>query len=119
VFGAMSGRLIYHLARKPDFDHARASGRYAGAREDAADGFMHFSTAAQVKESAARHRAGEPDLILVAVDPERLGVALRWESARNGALFPHLYGALDLALIAWAHPLALGGDGRHQFPDVL
>ena len=119
VCGAMAGGLIYHLARKADFDRARALGRYGGAAEDDADGFMHFSTAAQVVESAARHRAGEPDLILIAVDPERLGAALRWEPARGGALFPHLYGALDLALVAWTHPLALGSDGRHCFPDPL
>ena len=114
----MSGRLIYHLARKSDFDRARASGRYEGAREDGVDGFMHFSTASQVVESAARHRAGEPDLVLVAVDPDRLGAALRWEAARDGALFPHLYGALALDHVAWAQPLALGADGRHRFPEL-
>jgi uncharacterized protein (DUF952 family) len=115
----MAGGLIYHLARKADFDRARAQGCYGGAREDDADGFMHFSTAAQVVESAARHRAGEPDLVLIAVDPERLGAALRWEPARGGTLFPHLYGPLDLALVAWTHALQLGPDGRHRFPDRL
>jgi uncharacterized protein (DUF952 family) len=115
----MPGRLIYHLARKADFDRAQADGRYGGAREDTADGFMHFSTGAQVVESAARHRAGEADLILLAVDPDRLGAALRWEPARNGALFPHLYGALPLDAVAWARPLPLGVDGRHRFPDAL
>jgi uncharacterized protein (DUF952 family) len=114
----MSGSLIYHLARKSDLDGARASGRYEGAREDAVDGFMHFSTATQVVESAARHRTGEPDLVLVAVDPDRLGAALRWVPARCGTLFPHLYGPLALELIAWARPLALGADGRHRFPDL-
>jgi uncharacterized protein (DUF952 family) len=110
-------RLIYHLARKSDFDRAQAAGRYGGAREDNADGFMHFSTGDQVVESAARHRAGERDLILLAVDPDRLGAALRWEPARGGVLFPHLYGPLALEAIAWAHPLELGADGRHRFPD--
>jgi uncharacterized protein (DUF952 family) len=114
----MSGRLIYHLARKSDFDSARASGRYGGSREDGVDGFMHFSTADQVVESAARHRAGEPDLVLIAVDPGRLGGALRWEPARSGTLFPHLYGPLGLELIAWARPLELAADGRHRFPDL-
>lgn len=112
----MERRLIYHLARKADLDRAQASGRYAGAREDAADGFMHFSTADQVVESAARHRAGETDLVLVAVDPERLGPALRWETARGGDAFPHLYGPLSLDAIAWTRPLPLGADGRHCFP---
>jgi uncharacterized protein (DUF952 family) len=114
----MSDRLIYHLARKSDFERARLSGRYDGAREDGADGFMHFSTATQIVESAARHRTGEADLVLVAVDPDRLGPALRWETSRGGALFPHLYGPLGLELIAWTQPLALGADGRHRFPDL-
>ena len=115
----MSGRLIYHLARQADFERAAASAHYAGAREDTADGFMHFSTGGQVAESAARHRSGEPDLVLLAVDPERLGAALRWEPARGGELFPHLYGPLPLAAVVWAKPLPLGADGRHSFPPEL
>jgi uncharacterized protein (DUF952 family) len=115
----MPGTLIYHLARPADFDRARTLGRYDGAREDATDGFMHFSTAAQVVESAARHRAGEPDLILLAVDPDRLGDALRWEPARSGALFPHLYGPLPLDAIAWTRSLPIDPDGRHRFPREL
>jgi uncharacterized protein (DUF952 family) len=115
----MPGRLIYHLARQSDYDRAVAIGRYDGAREDATDGFMHFSTADHVAESAARHRAGEPDLVLIAVDPDRLGDALRWEPARGGVLFPHLYGSLPLGAVAWARPLPLGADGRHRFPAEL
>jgi uncharacterized protein (DUF952 family) len=115
----MTDQLIYHLARQADLERARALGRYDGAREDAVDGFMHFSTAAQVVESAARHRAGERDLILVAVDPLRLGAALRWEPARGGALFPHLYGPLPLDVVAWTRPLSLDVDGRHRFPREL
>jgi uncharacterized protein (DUF952 family) len=114
----MSDRLIYHLARKSDFESAHASGRYDGAHEDGTDGFMHFSTATQIVESAARHRAGEADLVLVAVDPDRLGTALRWEPSRGGVLFPHLYGPLALELVAWTQPLELGVDGRHHFPDL-
>jgi len=115
----MAASLIYHLARRADFERAHEAGRYDGAREDSADGFMHFSTADQVVESAARHRAGETDLMLVAVDPDRLGGALRWEPARNGALFPHLYGPLSLDTVAWVRPLPVGSDGRHRFPPEL
>jgi uncharacterized protein (DUF952 family) len=119
VCDAMPDRLIYHLARKADFDRSIAAASYEGAREDTKDGFMHFSTADQVVESAARHRAGEPDLLLVAVDPDRLGAALRWEAARGGVLFPHLYGPLPLDAVAWTRPLPLDDAGRHRFPSDL
>jgi uncharacterized protein (DUF952 family) len=108
---------VFHLARSADYDAARTLGFYRGSAEDAVDGYMHFSTAAQVRVSAARHRAGEAGLLLIAVDPAALGAAFKWEAARGGDLFPHLYGDLPLAAVAKAEPLALGPDGLHQFPD--
>jgi uncharacterized protein (DUF952 family) len=104
------------MCRQDEWQAAQSSGRYHGSSNDLADGFIHFSTAAQVAASAAKHRAGQRDLVLVAVDPAALGPALRWEPARGGALFPHLYGALPLAAVAWTAPLPLGSDGRHRFP---
>ncbi len=112
----MTDRLIYHLAREADYAVALASGRYDGSAADRQDGFMHFSTGAQVRESARRHRAGETGLVLLAVDPERLGPALKWEPARGGELFPHLYGPLPLDAVQSTRPLPLGADGLHQFP---
>lgn len=111
--------LIFHLARAPQWARAVAEGVYPGAAEDLADGFMHFSTAAQVASSAAKHRAGETGLVLLAVDPARLGPALRWEPARGGQLFPHLYGPLPVAAVMRSDPLPLGPDGRHVFPADL
>lgn len=110
---------IYHLARQAEFTAAQTTGRYDGAREDRADGFMHFSTADQIRESAARHRAGETDLVLLAVSAACLGDALKWEAARGGQLFPHLYGSLPLACITRTAPLPLGPDGLHRFPEWL
>ncbi len=115
----MTDSLIYHLARHPEWDAALRSGSYAGAREDRADGFMHFSTAAQVRESAARHRKGEAGLILLEADAARLGPALKWEPARGGQLFPHLYGPLPVAAVTRTAPLPLDADGLHIFPDWL
>jgi len=92
---------------------------FAGAPVDLADGFVHFSTEAQVAETAARHFAGEDDLLLVAVEAARLGGALKWEASRGGDLFPHLYGPLPLSVVLWARPLPLGGDGRHDFSGLL
>jgi len=89
-----------------------------GAPDDRSDGFLHFSTADQIVESAARHKAGQSDLVLLAVDAGRLGAALRWETSRGGALFPHLYGDLPVTAVLWAKSLPLGPDGMHQFPPL-
>ena len=90
----------------------------AGAPVDLADGYIHLSTAAQVAQTAERHFAGQSDLVLVAVQPDRLGPALRWEPAREGALFPHLYRPLTLADVVWDKSLPLGATG-HIFPEGL
>jgi uncharacterized protein (DUF952 family) len=95
---------------------AEADGVFRGMEIDRKDGYIHFSTATQVEETAARHFAGVRDLVIVAVDGERLGVALKWEPARGGDLFPHLYGTLDPGAAISVEPLPLGPDGRHQFP---
>jgi len=107
---------IYHMCRYSEWDAALASGSYPGSSQDRADGFIHFSTAAQIVASAAKHRAGQDDLVLVECDADVLGAALKWEAARGGALFPHLYEALDPAKVARTAPLRLGADGRHVFP---
>jgi len=114
----MTQPLIYHMCRAAEWQAAAKTGSYPGSSQDAADGFIHFSTAAQIAASAAKHRAGQRDLMLLAVDPAALGAALRWEAARGGALFPHLYGALPCAAVRRADPLPLGPDGQHLFPAV-
>lgn len=111
--------LIYKICPGAMWEAACAAGRFAGAPVDLADGYIHFSTAAQVRETAARHFAGQADLVLVAVADDRLGPALRYEPSRGGDLFPHLYDVLDLGAVAWTAPLPLGADGRHQFPETL
>ena len=110
--------VIYHLARDVEWREAERAGRYAGTADDRRDGFLHFSTAEQVAESAARHRRGENGIVLVAADADSLGEALRWEPSRRGALFPHLYGPLDLAAVVKVEPLPLGPDCRHLFPAL-
>lgn len=109
-------RLVYKIAPAALWREAVAAGLFRGAPVDAADGFIHLSTAAQVRETAARHFAGQADLVLVAVRADALGPALRWEPSRGGALFPHVYGPLPLDAVLWAVPLPLGADGRHAFP---
>lgn len=92
---------------------------FRGAAVDRQDGYIHFSSADQVAETAARHFAGIEDLVLIAVEAQALGSALKWEPSRGGALFPHLYGPLPHDAVRWVKPLRLGPDGRHVFPELV
>ncbi|WP_029030552.1 DUF952 domain-containing protein [Salinarimonas rosea] len=107
--------LVYKIAPRALWEEARAAGVFAGAPVDRADGFIHFSTAAQVRETARRHFAGQDDLLLVAVDAAALGPALVFEPSRGGDLFPHLYGPLPLDAVRSVAPVPIGPDG---VPDV-
>ncbi|MFT3809817.1 MAG: DUF952 domain-containing protein [Micropepsaceae bacterium] len=111
--------LIYKIVSGAAWAAAEAAGRFDGATVDLKDGYIHFSTAAQVRETAARHFAGVEGLVLAAFDPAALGDRLIWEPSRGGALFPHLYAALDTALALWVKPLPVGADGAHVFPEGL
>lgn len=110
--------LIYKIFRPTEAAAFKADGSTKGAPIDLADGYIHFSTAEQVKETAERHFAGEYDLILLAVESENLGEALKWEPSRGGALFPHLYRELRTADVVCAKRLPLR-DGMHDFSDLL
>lgn len=112
----MRTMLIYKIFRRPEWDAFREKGRTAGAPVDLADGYIHISTASQVTETASKHFREESDLVLVALESDRLGDALKWEPSRGGALFPHLYRELDLADVVWTKSLPLGAAG-HIFPE--
>ncbi len=107
--------FIYKIMSRGEWQDAEAAGRYEGAPIDLQDGFIHFSTAAQAGETAAKHFAGRDDLLLVAVRSAQFGEDLRWEVSRGGALFPHLYTTLSTEAVAWAKPMPLR-DGIHQLP---
>ncbi|KQO74565.1 DUF952 domain-containing protein [Methylobacterium sp. Leaf88] len=111
--------LIYKISPRALWRRAEDIGRFEGAPIDRTDGYIHFSTAAQVGETAARHFAGVEDLVLVAVEAEDLGPALRYEPSRGGDLFPHLHAVLDLKAVRSVTDLPLGADGRHVFPSDL
>lgn len=108
--------MIYKICPSSIWREAQRDGVFRGAGIDRRDGYIHFSTAAQLSETAARHFAGATDLVLIAVEETVLGAKLKWEPARGGALFPHLYGDLPFAAVRWTKPLPLGPDGRHVFP---
>jgi uncharacterized protein (DUF952 family) len=107
--------LIYKIFRADEWQVLRKTGVTQGAPIDIADGYVHFSTASQAAETAAKHFAGEADLFVLAIEMDRLGGDLKWEVSRGGAEFPHLYRDLKIEDVAWAQPLPLK-DGLHQFP---
>ena len=109
---------IYKICEPALWRAAEADGVFLGTLADERDGFIHFSTSAQVAETVAKHFAGKPDLLLIAVDADALGQSLVWEHSRGGDLFPHLYAALPLSAGCWARPLARGADGRNVFPEL-
>ena len=110
--------LIYKIFRADEWAALQAQGETLGAPIDIADGYVHFSTAAQARETAAKCFAGEDGLTLLALDAGSLGEALAWEPSRGGALFPHLYRALRLGDAIWHKPLPLV-DGTHHFPPEM
>jgi uncharacterized protein (DUF952 family) len=116
--------VIYRIISAADWAAAQAAGAFAGTAHDIRDGFIHFSTAAQAAETAAKHYAGLADLLLLQVDTDRLAALnaglLKWEKSRNDDLFPHLYGTLPVAAVDRVLPLPLDGQtGRHIFPQDL
>lgn len=110
--------LIHKIFTADEWRALVETGETAGAPVDLADGFIHFSTAEQAPETAAKHFAGQADLVLASVDPDWLGEALKWEPSRGGALFPHLYATLRRSDVTRAAALPLGADGAHVFPPL-
>ena len=108
---------VYKVLSEAAFEEAWAAGRFHGLADDARDGFIHLSAGHQLAATLAAHFAAHEGLVLVALDADRLGQALRWEASRGGALFPHLYASIDLAAMLWVEPLPLGPDGRHLLPE--
>lgn len=112
--------LIYKIVSKDEWRKAEETGIFTGAAVDLADGFIHFSTAEQVEETANKHFKGQNNLSLVAVDEDELDEeALRYEVSRGGAFFPHLYGNLPLAAVVGVSPFAADETGTFHFSEVL
>jgi uncharacterized protein (DUF952 family) len=112
-------QLIYKILSAAEWQAAEGAGVFKGAGIDVNDGFIHFSTAEQAADTAAKHFAGQAGLVLVAVEAERLGPALKWEVSRGGQLFPHLYASLAARDVAWVKPLPLDASGKHSFPAMV
>jgi uncharacterized protein (DUF952 family) len=111
--------VIYKIAPVELWREAEEAGVFTGAPVDLADGYIHFSTADQARETAAKHFAGQTDLVIAAVSSERLGEALKWEPSRGGALFPHLYRPLEIREVEKVSRLLVGRDGQHDFSGIF
>jgi uncharacterized protein (DUF952 family) len=109
---------LYKIIAAAHWRAAEHDGLFRGSADDLRDGFIHFSTAEQVEETAAKYFSGQDDLLLISIDGARLGSALKWEPSRGGALFPHLYGELALGTVAKVEPLTMLPSGRHSFPPL-
>lgn len=116
---AISSQYVFKICRQDDWDEAVSHGLYRGSADDFRDGYIHLSTAEQLPGTAVKYFAGQPGLVLVAFQVERLGPSLRWEPSRGGQLFPHLYAALAPADAAWLRPLPLAHDGLLLLPKDL
>lgn len=114
----MTSKIIYKIAPRDLWEKAEAIGRFTGAPVDEADGFIHFSTASQVRETASKHFVGQNNLLLISIDALSLGDALKYEPSRGGDLFPHLYADLPLSAVVKTVPLPINEDGLHIFPEL-
>jgi uncharacterized protein (DUF952 family) len=110
--------IIYKICPATAWREAEQRGGYLGSTDDKRDGFIHFSSAVQVGETLRKHFAGQTGLLLIAVDADKLGMALKWEPSRGGALFPHLYGELDPAVASAVYDLGARPDGSHDIPEL-
>jgi uncharacterized protein (DUF952 family) len=110
--------MIYKICPASAWREAEQQGAYRGSADDIRDGFIHFSTASQVAETARKHFFGQAGLFLIAVDADALGETLRWERSRNEELFPHLYGELDLGAVTGILEMRARSDGYHDIPEL-
>lgn len=111
--------VIYRIISAADWQAAQTAGAFTGTAHDLRDGFIHFSTARQAAETAAKHYAGKTDLLLLFVRDSDLTSPLKWEKSRNDDLFPHLYGPLPVSAVHRVERLPLDAAGRHVFPDNM
>jgi uncharacterized protein (DUF952 family) len=107
---------IYKICSASEWSEAVRIGQFAGSEADHRDGFIHFSAAHQVSETASRHFSGQSNLLLIAIDATRLGAALKWEPSRGGNLFPHLYGPLPMSAVLHSEVLTIDENGQVIIP---
>ena len=108
--------LIYKICPRTLWREAETAGVFNGAPIDLADGYIHFSTAGQLRDTLARHFAGRNGLVLLKIETSRLDIV--WEIARNGDLFPHLYDYLPPRSVVAEYQLVVSANGDHIIPEA-
>ena len=109
---------IFKILLPQEWRKLQRDGQTSGAPIDVNDGYIHFSTAAQLRETAMKHFSGEKEIFVLAFDTDQMDGQLKWEVSRRGDLFPHLYGPLDIRFVRWHEAVALKDD-KHQFSDRI
>ena len=110
--------LIFKICTIEEWAIAEMGGTFEGSEADLADGFIHLLTEDQIESTAAKHFAGQEDLLLIAVNPAEFGTSLKWEGSRDGDLFPHLYRQLDTSIVTWVIPMPIAETGQHILPAL-
>jgi uncharacterized protein (DUF952 family) len=114
-----SVQYVYKIANRAMWENACRLGTFRGSADDLRDGFIHLSAPAQIAGTLAKHFKGQTDLVLIKLETEALGGALKWERSRGGDLFPHLYAGLPTAAARAVEPLDLDADGMPLVPQGL
>ena len=116
--GVMIFMQIFKILLPHEWRNLQRDRQTAGAPIDVKDGYIHFSTAAQLRETAAKHFTLEKEIFVLAFDTDQMDGTLKWEVSRGGELFPHLYGHLNIRTVLWHEAVKLK-DGWHQFSDRI
>jgi uncharacterized protein (DUF952 family) len=107
---------IYKIIDKSELQKVKNTGLYLGSKKDIEDGYIHFSSEEQVKETLKKYYSNQIDLILLKIDTLKLD-NLIWEQASDGSMFPHLYSSLDLSNVVEEFEIILNEGGNHKLPD--
>jgi uncharacterized protein (DUF952 family) len=108
--------IIFKFCHPIEWSAAQLQRIFLGSAKDKEDGFLHFSTTAQLVETLARHFNDAQELVLVAVETDALGRDLKWETADNGQVYPHLYGPLNLSAVRWTSTIPRKPNGAFALP---
>jgi len=116
---SMRNAIIYKIFRQSEWAALQEGGSFGGSVHDRRDGFIHMSTAAQLQGTLDKHYTDGDVVILAAVRLAELGGTVKWEVARGGAEFPHIYGDLPFSAVEQHWALSPDAKGLYAPADYL